>query len=165
MDGRCEEYSVIEEIPFVKEIKSRAYNPNLINKWIYGVNEPLLALPVGVYCLSDFWKLIEQGSFEYAGDYIGLYDKNKVEMYDGDIVKSIHNFYYVFGEERGYTKENCDEGNWLIEWDGMGFRGKPISEKCLGSSLIFHRDYPNAEIIGNKWENPELLRKEEEANV
>ncbi len=98
---------------------------------------------------------------ETLGQYIGLLDKNKVEIYDGDIAKSIHNFYYVFGERLGYTKENCDEGNWLIEWSGMGFHGKPISEKCLGSSLTFGRDYPNAEVIGNKWENLELLEKTE----
>ncbi len=100
------------------------------------------------------------GELEFL-EYIGLKDKNKVEIYDGDIVKSIHNFYYVFGERLGYTKENCDEGNWLIEWSEMGFHGKPISEKCLGSSLTFVGDFPNAEVIGNKWESPELLEKTE----
>ncbi len=88
--------------------------------------------------------------------FTGLKDKNGKEIYEGDILTSEN---YPF-----------DEGNYLIEvsFDTGTFFGyvvmtKKGSENVAGraeGNSINPEEFSNFEIIGNIYENPNLLNKE-----
>jgi uncharacterized phage protein (TIGR01671 family) len=68
--------------------------------------------------------------------YTGLKDKNGKEIYEGDIVKI-------------YSKNHKWAGMRVVEWD---------NERAMFSpSRIRHKDTTEVEIIGNIYENEDLL--------
>lgn len=84
----------------------------------------------------------------------GLKDKNGVEIYEGDILKTIyHNHEVVFGwgeDNEGYM--------WSYGWCLRDLeRNTPAIDatQIVGSSPEDYND--DWEVIGNRYENPELL--------
>lgn len=90
-----------------------------------------------------------------ASDFIlmqstSLFDKNGMEIYEGDIVKF----------------SDCDDDVYItpVVWDknyacfGVSFSGGyPISFDYLEE---FYTELKDIEVVGNIWENPELLEEE-----
>lgn len=72
--------------------------------------------------------------FENIMQFTGLFDKHGVEIYEGDIIR---------------CKLRTDKEYWLAEvkWS--------IDAWCLGLHTI--SSYVDIEVIGNIYENPELL--------
>jgi len=83
---------------------------------------------------------------ETVGQYIGLLDKNKEEIYEGDIVKCIPNV--EFYREVVFIASRY----WLIN--------KSINNPDIQFPLeVVNTSHCNSEIIGNIWDNPELVGK------
>ena len=124
----------------MREIKFRAWHKeekiigevlgiDILHKEIFFSNED-----VDCYEHSDF-KDIE------LMQYTGLYDKNEKEIYEGDIVKLRAN------HGIGVVKYYDEWGAFVIEY----IKPRPLA--VLG--MNYYKE--NIEILGNIYENPELL--------
>ena len=122
----------------MREIKFRAWDKRK-NTWIH--KDLFFISNAGFY--EDYRELEDGISlFDYEYDlmqYTGLKDKNGKEIYEGDVTK---------------------EGNIITQ---IVFRKGRFEEKLLSSPLSHTRDYfplsENGEVIGNIYENPELLKE------
>ena len=73
--------------------------------------------------------------------YTGLNDKNGIEIYDGDILEHYKGVYY------------------LVEWESVisgSWGARSINRR---SYLPYFREAMNTIIVGNIFENPELLKR------
>lgn len=111
----------------MREIKFRAFQDNIMyyqkNSGIYGSKRFLDSLYEDCALMQ----------------YIGLKDKNGVEIYEGDIIKDDE-------YEEPYVVEYSDK---LVGFVGWG------DDKISGCYILNSED---SEIIGNIYENPELLK-------
>ena len=127
----------------MRDIKFRAWNgPKMIyNIGIMPLTERrdadsmTTSRPYEVYFRPDKWKVMQ---------YTGLKDKNGKEIYEGDIV-AINAF---------EPRLN------IVRFDRGGFCLEPILEAPLHSSFwsdIKYAEDDRSEVIGNIYENPELI--------
>lgn len=109
------------------------------------------------------WFFADIGECKDIMQFTGRKDINNVEIYEGDII--VMNDYPFYGNAEVITDSNqqCDELNYVgvVEWDvyiGYFLNLKPISKRvrggACGSTL---QDYDEMIVIGNIYENPELL--------
>lgn len=87
----------------------------------------------------DNWKVMQ---------YTGLKDKNGKEIYEGDVVR-------IWADPKDYNGYKGHNYIGVVEWDEF-ILGFILSD---GHGL---KDFEFIEIVGNIYENPELLNKEGE---
>lgn len=125
-----------------REIKFRGwYSVNEVMLPVESINfrEGYVSLNEGDNSLTDTLEMIE------LMQYTGLKDKNRKEIYEGDIV-SFYN-----DEEYRFKSTNA-----LVIYDSAAFM---LEHKKLGKEYLGEIDIENMciKIIGNIYENPELL--------
>ena len=82
--------------------------------------------------------------------FTGLTDKNGKEIYEGDILKCVDEF----NENEKVIEVVFKNGGYCIEWDGMFYDGSDITLISWANETGIE-----FEIIGNIYENPELLKQ------
>lgn len=125
----------------MREIKFRAWDGKRMQYW-----DSLACASISV---PELFISLEFGSLM---QYTGLKDKNGKEIYEGDIVKTI-NDYETYGMQAGEINE--------VYFAFGGFRLKPKYRK--GAKGFWLEDGNDVEIIGNIYENSELLKEKERA--
>lgn len=120
-------------------INYRGYNLSYRNgDWVYGLmnsNENIRGIFVDINTI---------------GQYTGLDDKNGIKIFEGDIVK-VDDDYETFGKMAGEIRE--------VWFKDGGFRLKPkyVSSVARGDRGCWLDDGAVFEVIGNIYDNPELL--------
>ena len=149
----------------MREIKFRAKDYQT-NKWVYG----FLFMGKGddnrdyAFILQDKGLKVgtarEDNAIEFPCDeahlvdketicqYTGLKDKNGKEIYEGDIVKNMNN-------KTGYITFLKQEMGYVIVWSNSDTR---LGHRSRGSGYDLDM---TLEVIGNIYDNPELLTNRE----
>ena len=125
----------------MREIEFRSKDE--YGNWIYGL------LTGNQYNLNEYaiftqpYHEIYPIEKETIGQYTGLRDKNGVKIFEGDIVK-------------------IGKILWKVEWfeDFCEFRLINVSNESNKSFLNYYMCKYDLEVIGNIYDNPELLERE-----
>lgn len=141
--------------------KSKSINKG---EWIYG--SFVEDTDLNACCIRDKSLVYELVDRETVGQYTGLTDKNGKKIFEGDILKIISS---VQGEIIGYTrafKSEKREDCAVVLWDYKtgGYKLKVYHKgkyKRIAKFAIGHLFVYKAEVIGNIYDNPELLEVEQ----
>ena len=109
----------------------------------------ILAEPAPV---GEFYRGLVHGESGILMQFTGLKDKNGKEIYEGDIVAVWEN---------GINDEMADKKNYEVEWGGVDYPaftldGWENGEMNAFSEISMSGDW-EYEVIGNIYENPELI--------
>lgn len=127
----------------MREIKFRAWDKALKSQTNYSIDDDLLMF-YDKY--AECWETDQEGERFILCQYTGLKDNEDREIYEGDIVKAIS-----FARWIGVVKYS-DENQAFIFDD--------LDKKYRGKSTVFMNQFDDGfEILGNIYENPELLKE------
>jgi uncharacterized phage protein (TIGR01671 family) len=96
---------------------------------------------------DSIWNMPDPSyDFDDIQQFTGLLDKNGVDIYEGDIVRSGKEYNYY----TGLNSEIYGGRLYEIKNNGWRFYIEPHS--------LYDIDFKDLEVIGNIYENPELLK-------
>ncbi|MCK5607015.1 hypothetical protein KAR91_34345 [Candidatus Pacearchaeota archaeon] len=103
-------------------------------------HEEMVYFRPDVICIDAYQSLalvtLMEEKSEFLQQYTGLKDKNGKEIYEGDVLKG------------------DDDGNDAVVYKGNKFILEPLGDDCIY--------WTRSEVIGNIYENPELLEASDE---
>lgn len=170
-----------------REIKLRGMDarvPEDSVHWVYGAyvkHLPYTPAPIGTPKISDSdyeYAIVNDAFSDWqmprdlqiipirpntVGQYTGLRDKNGMEIYEGDLFE--HKFGYTVFDDPPHAEmgTECgvvtfDNGQFVVSTPGWG--GRNLYELLLLNGYL--NDMPDSDlftmkVVGNKFENPELL--------
>lgn len=107
--------------------------------------------------MHDWERVKSEFTMEYFDDerlvfqqYAGIKDKNGVEIYKGDII----------GNPNNKEKDNWYVSHHVVEWFDTGFVGKQLCSSSRIGLEYWTRGENGYVVLGNIYENPELLKEE-----
>ena len=126
----------------MREIKFRGYSEDL-DKWVYGDLLQYRVLPI------IFDEECEQHECFHSsiGQSTGLFDKNGVEIWEGDIVENTTQTVYL-GDK------------YEVVWN-KNYAGYQLMSNGFTSNIPLIQNFMSYKVIGNIYENPELLNVEQ----
>ena len=126
----------------MREIKFRAWDKEQ-KEWVkYSITDN-----IPIFCHNTSrWRTDREGKRFILCQYTGLKDENEGEIYEGDIIKAVS-----FAKPIGIVKYS-DENQAFIFND--------LDKKYRGYSTALMNQFDDGfEILGNIYENPELLKE------
>ena len=138
----------------MREIKFRGQL--FSGKWVYGYYAVLLLDGHDTdFIYNGTWNEVKHGT---VGQYIDLHDKNSVEIYEGDIVRILYTDWcsqsFASTEKKLLTHEE-----YLKSISDIGKVIYETNQFTLDIGSIFAGTHGFIEVIGNIYENPELLER------
>lgn len=136
------------------------------NEWIYwnrygrltDINGEPIRIKINTSALRPYAFYINELPVimeEAVGDYTGVTDKNGKRIFEGDIVR----FDYV--DDDG----NDSHEDFLIIFAKGAFRAQYLGNiKCSPNTLYDEIGNEESYVVGNKWDNPELLEENEQCD-
>lgn len=124
-------------------------------KWVYGYCYELEKKPMISSCVKrEAYEIYP----ETVGQFTGLTDKNGKKIFEGDIVHAVYQVGYV-------GCKNIDYGIGVVKYCASYYGGASYGINIIGDSgsRVFTASLENGvEVIGNVYDNPELLIKGEQ---
>lgn len=144
--------------------KKKEYIVKRCNNWIFGkllTNGRIITIPdkeVEAMCCFDMCDYQEPIDEDTLGQYTGVKDKNGKKVFDGDII--------YLEEEHLYGRVCWESLRWYVYWygwidkEGIGTVFDIVNENPLQDELLTSEEKIWLHVIGNIWDNPELLKGE-----
>lgn len=137
----------------MRDIEFRGQQINT-KKWIYGY----LYRNKGLYCICENIRYAEEEPIfiDTIGQYTGLKDKNGTKIFEGDIVlyKDWETTYWEGGGNDSFINKG------IIEYLDENCCFNVTERQMVELEEVLYEGNETLEVIGNKWDNPELLEEE-----
>lgn len=119
-----------------------------LGNWVFGIPQTSTTLHLTLDCIAQYFT--EQRKYgrqnvtvnpETVGQFTGLTDKNGIEIYYGDILKTVTGKLMVVDWSENFASFVLNRSGWAFShWFG---------ESC---------NPEDCEVVGNKYQNPDLLQ-------